>query len=46
MLLAVVWTFSEIALVMFACAYAATGVALHFVRFFRHRLASRAAGSV
>jgi CDP-diacylglycerol---serine O-phosphatidyltransferase len=46
MLLAVVWTFSEIALVIFACAYAATGVALHFVRFFRHRLVSRAAGNI
>jgi len=45
LLIAIVWRFSEIALVMFACTYAATGVALHFVRFFRHRLVSRAAGS-
>jgi CDP-diacylglycerol--serine O-phosphatidyltransferase len=44
MLIAVVWKFSEIALVMFACVYAATGVALHFVRFFRHRFAPRTAG--
>jgi CDP-diacylglycerol--serine O-phosphatidyltransferase len=44
MLIAVVWKFSEIALVMFACVYAATGVALHFVRFFRHRFAPRPAG--
>lgn len=44
MLIAVVWVYSEIALVMFACVYAATPVALHFVRFFRHRFAPRAAG--
>ncbi len=43
-LIAVVWKFSEIALVMFACAYAVIGVALHFVRFFRHRFAPRPAG--
>ena len=41
---AVVWKFSEIALVLFACTYAVTGVALHFVRFFRHRFAARTAG--
>lgn len=44
MLIAVTWVYSEIALVMFACTYAATGVALHFVRFFRHRFAPRPAG--
>lgn len=44
LLIAVIWRFSEIALVMFACTYAATGVALHFVRFFRHRFVSRTAG--
>ncbi|HWZ97115.1 MAG TPA: CDP-diacylglycerol--serine O-phosphatidyltransferase [Candidatus Dormibacteraeota bacterium] len=44
MLIAVIWTYSEIALVMFACTYAITPVALHFVRFFRHRLVSRTAG--
>jgi CDP-diacylglycerol--serine O-phosphatidyltransferase len=42
---AVVWKFSEIALVLLACTYAATGVALHFVRFFRHRLVSRPAST-
>lgn len=41
LLFAIIWTYSEIALVVFACAYAATGVALHVVRFFRHRLLSR-----
>ena len=44
LLIAVIWRFSEIALVLFACTYATTGVALHFVRFFRHRLATRTAG--
>jgi CDP-diacylglycerol--serine O-phosphatidyltransferase len=43
MLIAVTWVYSEVALVMFACTYAATGVALHFVRFFRHRFAPRPA---
>jgi CDP-diacylglycerol---serine O-phosphatidyltransferase len=43
MLIAVTWVYSEIALVMFACTYATTGVALHFVRFFRHRFAPRPA---
>jgi len=45
LLIAVIWRFSEVALVMFACTYAATGVALHFVRFFRHRLVSRHASA-
>src|SRR5499427_3674045 len=35
MLIAVVWRFSQITLILFACTYAAAGVALHFVRFFR-----------
>src|SRR6266851_3080511 len=37
-LLAVIVRFSEIALVMLACTYTAVGVALHVVRFVRHRL--------
>jgi CDP-diacylglycerol---serine O-phosphatidyltransferase len=41
LLVGVVWRFSEYALVIFACTYAAAGVALHLVRFFRHRLVSR-----
>jgi CDP-diacylglycerol--serine O-phosphatidyltransferase len=45
MLIAVIWMYSEIALVMLASIYAITGLALHFVRFFRHRLVSRTAGS-
>jgi len=42
-LLAVIVRFSEIALVMLACTYTAVGVALHVVRFIRHRLVSRTA---
>jgi len=45
LLIAVVWRFSEIALVMFACTYAITGVALHLIRFFRHRMATRTVSS-
>jgi CDP-diacylglycerol--serine O-phosphatidyltransferase len=41
LLVGVIWRFSEYALVIFACTYAAAGVALHIVRFFRHRLVSR-----
>ncbi len=40
-LLAVIWRFSEYALVIIACTYAVAGVVLHIVRFFRHRLVSR-----
>jgi CDP-diacylglycerol--serine O-phosphatidyltransferase len=40
-LLAVVWNFSEIALLVFACTYAIAGVTLHLVRFLRQRAASR-----
>jgi len=42
-LLAVIWKFSEYALVMLACSYAAIGVALHLVRFVRHRMVARTA---
>jgi hypothetical protein len=39
-LVAIVWRFSEYALVILACAYAAAGVSLHVVRFVRHRQVS------
>lgn len=39
----VIWRYSEVALVMMACTYAAVGVVLHLVRFLRHRLVSRTA---
>jgi CDP-diacylglycerol--serine O-phosphatidyltransferase len=42
-LIAVIWIFSEEALVMLACSYAAIGVALHLVRFVRLRMVSRTA---
>jgi CDP-diacylglycerol---serine O-phosphatidyltransferase len=42
---AIVWNYSEIALLLIACTYAITGVALHLIRFTRHRMVSRAAAS-
>jgi phosphatidylserine synthase len=41
LLVAVVWRFSEFALVILASAYAVIGVALHVVRLLRHRTVSR-----
>jgi CDP-diacylglycerol--serine O-phosphatidyltransferase len=41
--LAVVWRYSEYALVVLAGSYAAIGGALHLVRFIRHRMISRTA---
>jgi CDP-diacylglycerol--serine O-phosphatidyltransferase len=43
LLVAIIWRFSEYALVILACAYAAIGVTLHVVRLLRHRLVSRTA---
>jgi CDP-diacylglycerol--serine O-phosphatidyltransferase len=43
MLVAVVWRFSEFALVILGAAYTVTGVALHVVRLLRHRMVSRTA---
>ena len=43
LLLAVIWNFSEIALLVIASTYAIAGVTLHVVRFFRHRMVSRTA---
>src|SRR5499427_908727 len=34
----VIWLYSEIVLLLLACTYAFTGVTLHLIRFFRHRL--------
>ncbi|HVO58769.1 MAG TPA: phosphatidylcholine/phosphatidylserine synthase [Dongiaceae bacterium] len=42
-LIAVIWNFSEIALLLLAASYAITGVTLQLVRFLRHRVTSRAA---
>ncbi|HUI75105.1 MAG TPA: CDP-diacylglycerol--serine O-phosphatidyltransferase [Candidatus Acidoferrum sp.] len=41
LLIAVIWKYSEIVLILLACSYAAAGVVLHLVRHFRHRLVSR-----
>ena len=43
LIVAVIWRYSEYALVVLAGAYAAIGGALHLVRFVRHRLVSRTA---
>lgn len=40
LLAAVVWRYSEYALMSMACTYAVVGVTLHVIRFFRHRLVS------
>jgi len=40
---AVVWKYSEVALIILACTYAVVGLALHAVRYFRHRAISRPA---
>ena len=45
LLLAIIWNFSEIALLVIACTYAIAGVTLHLVRYFRHRVVSRTAPS-
>ena len=39
-LVAVIWRYSEYALMSMACTYAIAGVTLHVVRFFRHRMVS------
>ena len=41
LLVAVVWLYSEYALLIFSCTYAAAGVALHLVRLVRHRMVTR-----
>src|SRR5437868_1434339 len=38
---AVIWLYSEMALLLIACTYAAVGVVLHLVRFVRQRTSSR-----
>jgi phosphatidylserine synthase len=43
LVLAVLWRYSEYALVILAGTYAAAGVALHLVRLVRHRMVSRTA---
>jgi len=42
-LVAVIWRYSEVALIILSCTYAAAGVSLHLVRFVRHRMVSRTA---
>jgi phosphatidylserine synthase len=40
---AVIWLYSEIALLILACSYAVAAVTLHLIRFLRQRAASRSA---
>jgi phosphatidylserine synthase len=42
---AVIWVYSEIALLIVACSYAIAGVTLHLIRFLRQRAAIRSASS-
>jgi CDP-diacylglycerol--serine O-phosphatidyltransferase len=42
---AVVWLYSEIALLLLACTYAVAAVTLHLIRFLRQRTATRSASS-
>jgi CDP-diacylglycerol--serine O-phosphatidyltransferase len=42
-LVAVIWRYSEFALIILSCTYAAAGLALHVVRLLRHRMVSRTA---
>jgi phosphatidylserine synthase len=41
LLVAVMWRYSEYALMTISCTYAIVGVTLHLIRFFRLRLVSR-----
>ncbi|HKW58048.1 MAG TPA: phosphatidylcholine/phosphatidylserine synthase [Candidatus Acidoferrum sp.] len=43
LLAAIIWLYSEYALMSIACTYAIVGLILHVVRFCRHRLVSRTA---
>ncbi len=43
LLVGIIWKYSEYALVIIACTYAAVGIALHLVRFVRRRTVARAA---
>ena len=43
LLVAVIWRYSEFALILLSCTYAATCLALHIIRLLRHRMVSRTA---
>src|SRR5262249_48952658 len=40
---ALIWRFSDVALILLSCTYAVAGLALHIVRLLRHRMVSRTA---
>lgn len=43
LVVALIWRYSEFALILLSCSYAAAGVTLHVVRLLRHRMVSRTA---
>jgi CDP-diacylglycerol--serine O-phosphatidyltransferase len=43
LLVAIIWKYSEVVLVILAATYAIVGLVLHLVRFLRHRLVTRTA---
>jgi hypothetical protein len=43
LLVAIIWRYSEVALIIIAGTYAIVGLVLHIVRFLRHRLVTRTA---
>jgi hypothetical protein len=43
LLVAIIWKYSEVVLVVLASTYAIVGLTLHVVRFLRHRLVTRTA---
>lgn len=43
LMVAVIWRYSEFALILLSCTYAAAGLVLHIVRLLRHRMVSRTA---
>jgi CDP-diacylglycerol--serine O-phosphatidyltransferase len=42
-LVAIIWRYSEFALIILSCTYAAAGLTLHIIRLLRHRMVSRTA---
>ena len=43
LLVAIIWRYSEYALVIIACSYALAGLSLHVLRYFRHHFVTRTA---
>ena len=43
LMVAIIWRYSEYALVIIACSYALAGLSLHVLRYFRHHFITRTA---